>query len=115
MNCYCRRESNSIQSRDPTTERSGYGAQPTIGFWIRTQQAPADCFLDKCERLLGFTCFGLSCLRAELHRRQPVFSGLDTRLGLLESSGCVLKLAFGLSNNFTPRSLGSFSLRFGKP
>ena len=69
--------------RDPTTERSGYCAKPAVSFWICTQQAPADCFLNQSERLLGFTCFGFGGLRTELDRRQPIFSGYDTRLGLL--------------------------------
>jgi transposase len=34
------------------------------------------------ERLLGLTCFGFGCLRTELHRRQPIFGGFDTRLSL---------------------------------
>ena len=50
---------------------------------LAQSETPADGFLNECERLLGFTRFGLGCLRTELHRRQPIFSGFDTRLGLL--------------------------------
>jgi hypothetical protein len=68
---------------DPTIERSGYRAQPAISFSGCTQQAPADRFLNECEGLFGFTCLGFGYLRTELHRREPIFSGFDTRLGLL--------------------------------
>ena len=64
-------------------EGSGYRVQPAVSFGTCAKQAPADGFLDECERLLGLMCFGLGCLRTELYRRQPVFSGFDTRLGLL--------------------------------
>jgi hypothetical protein len=35
------------------------------------------------QSLLGFTRFQLRSLRTELDRRQLVFSGYDTRLGVL--------------------------------
>src|ERR1700694_4340657 len=72
-----------VAYRDPTTERSGSCVKPAVSFRVCTQQAPADCFLNQCEGLLGFTCLGFGGLRTELDRRQPIFSGYDTRLGLL--------------------------------
>src|SRR6267142_2013125 len=50
---------------------------------LAQKETPADGFLNKCESLLGFTRFQLCSLRTELHRRQLVFSGYDTRLGVL--------------------------------
>src|ERR1700692_3152320 len=95
-------------------DRSGYCAQPVIAFRVCAKQASADCFLNERERLLGLTCFGFSCLRTELHRRQPIFGSFDTRLSLRQSSRRVLQLALGLREEFTSRPLGSFSSHFGQ-
>ena len=64
-------------------ERSGYFVQLAGSFWACAKETPADGFLNKCESLLGFTRFQLCSLRTELHRRQFVFSGYNTRLGVL--------------------------------
>src|ERR1700688_3297004 len=81
--CYCTDEGNGQRTTAISTELSRCCAHSAIRFWVCTQQAPANCFLDESERLLGFTHFGFGCFCTELHRRQPVFSGFDTRLGLL--------------------------------
>jgi hypothetical protein len=44
---------------------------------------PADGSLNERERFLGLVRLRLGHLRTELHRRQPIFGDLDTRLGLL--------------------------------
>jgi hypothetical protein len=64
--------------------------------------------------LLGLASFRLGRLCTELHRRQLIFSGYDTRLGLLQSSRRVLQLAIGLTDEFTSRALSSFNSLVGK-
>ena len=94
-------------------DRSGYGAQPAVCFRICAKQAPADGFLNECERLPGLMGFGFGCLRTEFHRGQPVFSRFDARLGLLQGPSRVLQLAFGLGDELSSRPLRGFSSLFG--
>jgi len=51
-------------------------------FWTCAKETPADCFLNKRQRFLGFTRFRLGCLRTELHRRRLIFRSFDTGLSL---------------------------------
>src|ERR1700694_5340178 len=95
--------------RAPTTERSGTCVQTAGSFRAYAKQAPADGFLHECERLPGFTRFRLGGLRTELHRRQLVFSGSDTRLSVLQSSRRVLQFAIGLMYDFTSLAFGGFN------
>lgn len=92
---------------------SGYCAQPGIRFRVCAKQASADCFLNECKRLFGLTCIGFGCLRAELRRRQPVFSSFNAGLRLPQGSRRVLQLAFGLDDELLLRALGSFNSLFG--
>ena len=66
----------SARRGNPSQQRAG-------SFWACAKETPADGLLNKCESLLGFTRFQLRSLRTELDRRQLVFSGYDTRLGVL--------------------------------
>src|ERR1700694_2054118 len=72
-----------VAYRDPTTERSGSCVKPAVSFGVRTQQAPADSCLTRCDRLFGVTVVDCGGFRPDLAPRQPIFSGYDTRLGLL--------------------------------
>jgi hypothetical protein len=61
---------------------SGSSGELADSVWSWTKEAPTDGFLNERERLLGLTCVGFGRLRTELHRRQPIFGGFDTRLSL---------------------------------
>ena len=68
-----------------TIARRGAGdcVQSAGSFRACAKQTPADGSLNERERFLGFARLRLGRLRTELHRRQPIFGDLDTRLGLL--------------------------------
>src|SRR5260370_38754898 len=46
---------------------------------------------------------------SSLHRRQPIFDGYDTRLGLLYRYRSVLQLPMGFVDDFTLRAISSFN------
>jgi hypothetical protein len=59
-------------------------------FWTCAKQTGSDGFFNERERLLRFTRFRFGCLSAELHRRQLILNGFESRLSLLRSPGGVL-------------------------
>lgn len=84
------------------------------GFWTCAKQTGSDGFFNERERLHGFTRFRFGCLSAELHRRQLILNGVESRLSLLQSLGGVLQLEIDLYNDFTALALRSFGSLFGQ-
>jgi len=93
----------------------GYRRQPSVSLRACAKQSSPNGFFNKRERSLGLACFGLGCLGTKLHSRKLVFPRFKTRPGLLQSSGSVPQLVFGVDHEGLVRALSRFSPRFGAP
>jgi hypothetical protein len=93
--------------------RLGYRRQPSVSLRACAKQSSPNGFFNEGECSLGLACVGLGCLGTKLHGSELVFLGFKTRPGLLQSSGSVPQLVFGVDHEGAVRTLSRFSPHFG--
>src|SRR6185312_4526822 len=93
-------DANGSELHKGDRRRSGDRVRLARGFRACAEQAPADGFGNKRERLLGFTRFSFGCLSAKLQRHEAILIGGQSRLSLLQGSGGVLQLAIDIHDGF---------------
>ena len=91
----------------------GYRRQSRVSLRACAKQSSPNGFFNERERSLGLACFGLGCLGTKFHRCELIFLGFKMRPGLLQSSGSVPQLVFGVDHEGAVRTLSRFSPHFG--